>query len=314
MTGTSSLPFDLPEGDPIPDLYEILHTHREATADDLRRAYRKCALQTHPDKWSHLDPNSAEAQAKTSEFQKIGFAYTILKDTKRRQIYDRTGSIDDLDDTLEAGKDWDAYFRELWSGVVDASTIEQFAKTYKGSDEEHRDIIAAYSLHGGDLDLIFTEVMLAEIEDEQRFIEVIEKAIKDKKIKRTKNFTKSKKGSKERKKKAEKEAEEADALRKELGLDDQLRKVKDRKSKRKRGGEDDDGDDDDAAFKALIRQRSTSRMGSIIASIEEKYVQQEAKKGKKSKKGAKKQKTKPAFSEPSEEEFMALQAKLFGKK
>ncbi|ORX73364.1 DnaJ-domain-containing protein [Linderina pennispora] len=289
MTGTNSLPFDLPEGEDVPDLYEVLNTHREATSDDLRRAYRKRALQTHPDKWTHLDPDSAEAKAKTIEFQKVGFAYTILKDTKRRQIYDRTGSVENLD-TLEAGKDWDAYFRELWSGIVDATTIAQFAKTYKGSDEERQDIISAYNLHSGDLDLIFTEVMLAEIEDEQRFVEVIEKAIKDKELKRTKAFTKSKKGSKERKRKAEAEAAEANALRKELGLDDQLRK-------------------------ALIRQRSSNRMDSIIANIEEKYIQQASKKGKKNGKASKKQKTaKPTFSEPSEEEFQALQAKLFGKK
>ncbi|KAI8322727.1 DnaJ-domain-containing protein [Martensiomyces pterosporus] len=324
---SKGLPFDLAEGEDVPDLYTVLGARRDATDEELRKAYRKRALLTHPDKWAHLDPASEEAQSKTQEFQKIGFAYSILKDTKKRKVYDQTGSVDDILDVAEEGKDWDAYFRELWSGVVDASTIEQFAKSYKGSDEERRDILAAYKLHDGDVDLIFTEVMLAEVEDEERFIGIIEQAIKDKDIKRTRKYTKTKQRSKERAQKAAEEAAEAEALRKELGLDDKLRKIKgDKKSKRKRDSsgdaekeEDDDDDDDDegdeGAIKALIRQRTTSRMSAIIANIEEKYTAQATgkKNGKKSKKG-RQQKQPAAFSEPSEEEFQALQAKLFGKK
>ncbi|KAJ2480497.1 hypothetical protein EV174_003712, partial [Coemansia sp. RSA 2320] len=259
--------------------------------------------------WAHLDPASAEAQQKTAEFQKIGFAYAVLKDSKRRKLYDTTGSLSD--DVIEEGKDWDAYFRELWSGVVDASTIDQFSKAYKGSDEEQGDIVAAYRLHDGDLDLIFTEVMLAGVDDEPRFIEVIEHAIKNRLIKRTKQYSKSKRGSDLRKSQAAKEAIEADALRKELGLDDKLRKVK--ADKRKRSAiqpptDGDDDDNDDGAITALIRQRADSRMNAIISNIEQKYANPAA-----SKKG--KRKAKPeAFVEPSEEEFLALQAKMFAKK
>ncbi|KAJ1963495.1 hypothetical protein GGI12_002027 [Dipsacomyces acuminosporus] len=324
---SKGLPFDLAEGEDVPDLYELLEAKRDATEEELRKAYRKRALRTHPDKWAHLDPESEEAKSKTQEFQMIGFAYSILKDAKKRKIYDQTGSVEDLADVIEEGKDWDAYFRELWSGVVDAATIEQFAKTYKGSDEERSDIINAYRLHDGDLDLIFTEVMLSDIvEDEQRFIDAIESAIKSKEIKRTKVFTKSKKLSKERAKRAQDEAEEAEALRKELGLDDKLRKAKkdSKKSKRKRGGskeggdgegeEEEDEDADEGAIRTLIRQRTNSRMNAIIANIEEKYTAEgSTKKGKKGKRG-KQAKSMPAFSEPSEEEFLALQAKLFGKK
>ncbi|KAJ2710139.1 hypothetical protein H4R19_003895, partial [Coemansia spiralis] len=212
-----------------------------------------------------------------------------------------TGSTDGLLDVVEEGKDWNAYFRELWSGVVDATTIEKLAKTYKGSAEEKADILAAYNQHQGDIDMILTEVMLAEVDDEPRIVAVIEAAIKDKTIKRTKAFTRTKKGAKKRRSAADSEAAEAAELRKELGLDDQLRRVK-----RAR-----DSDDEHAQIQALVRQRTSSRMNAVIANIEEKYAQKQParKKGKKSKASAA-----AAFSEPSEEEFQALQAKMFGKK
>ncbi|KAJ2763333.1 hypothetical protein H4S06_000149, partial [Coemansia sp. BCRC 34490] len=122
-----------------------------------------------------------------------------------------------------------------------------------------------------------------------------------------------------------KEAAEADALRKELGLDDKLRKAKGAERKRKRSKRSDDDDDDAGSdegdadgIKALIRQRTNSRMSAIIANIEEKYVSKQNAGGKKSRKNGasakqKKQKT-SAVEEPSEEEFLALQAKLFAKK
>ncbi|KAI9501391.1 DnaJ domain-containing protein [Coemansia spiralis] len=318
--------FGLADDEQVPDLYVLLEVSKEATEDELRKAYRKRALHTHPDKWAHLDSESPEALAKTQEFQQVGFAYSILKDPKRRKLYDTTGSVSDIIDIVEEGKDWNTYFRELWSGVVDATTIEQFAKTYKGSDEEMADILAAYSRHDGDIDLIFTEVMLADVEqDEARFIAAIEDAIKGKLIKRTRAFTKSKKRSSERIARVREEAAEADALRKELGLDEKLRKVKaDRKAaKRKRSDAGhDDSDDGDASdgtdIKTLIRQRTNSRMFAIIANIEEKYASQSSKgkksKGKKSTKASSKPKKSAKLEEPSEEEFMALQAKLFGKK
>ncbi|KAI9467432.1 hypothetical protein LPJ78_005723 [Coemansia sp. RSA 989] len=295
-------PFETEDGGEIPDLYELLNVSRKATDDELRKAYRKCALRTHPDKWAHLDPESEEAKAKTLEFQQLGFAYSILKDPKKRANYDRTGSVDDILDVVEEGKDWDAYFRELWSGVVDASTIQQFSDKYKNSSEERVDILAAYKRHKGDIGLILTEVMLAEVEDEPRFIEIIEAAIAKKELKRTKQYTLSKKDALKRKRQAEDEAAEAAELRKELGLDDQLRKIK--KGKRKH-----DNEDEEVAIGALIRQRTSSRMNAIIANIEEKYASQPAKKKK-----SKGRKQPAAYAEPSEEEFQALQAKLFANK
>lgn len=67
------------------DLYSILGISRYATADELKRAYRKVALENHPDR----NPNDP---VKEERFKKAAEAYEILSDPERRALYDRTGS------------------------------------------------------------------------------------------------------------------------------------------------------------------------------------------------------------------------------
>ena len=65
------------------DYYKVLGVERTATKDDIKRAYRKLALDCHP------DVNTGdEAQER---FISIGEAYEVLSDTEKRQCYDRTG-------------------------------------------------------------------------------------------------------------------------------------------------------------------------------------------------------------------------------
>ena len=66
------------------DYYEILETTRTATADEIKKAYRKQALRYHPDR----NPGNAEAEKK---FKEISEAYEVLSDDKKRQLYDRYG-------------------------------------------------------------------------------------------------------------------------------------------------------------------------------------------------------------------------------
>src|SRR5271165_6816688 len=66
------------------DFYTTLGVARDASADDLKRAYRKLAMQYHPDR----NPNNKQAEAK---FKELNEAYDVLKDDQKRAAYDRFG-------------------------------------------------------------------------------------------------------------------------------------------------------------------------------------------------------------------------------
>ena len=66
------------------DYYEVLGVSRDATADDLKKAYRKLAVKYHPDK--NPDDKSAE-----EKFKEVSEAYDVLNDDQKRAAYDRYG-------------------------------------------------------------------------------------------------------------------------------------------------------------------------------------------------------------------------------
>ncbi|MBK1656928.1 molecular chaperone DnaJ [Paracraurococcus ruber] len=66
------------------DYYEVLGVSREATEDDLKKAYRKQAMKYHPDR----NQGDKEAEAK---FKELNEAYDVLKDGEKRAAYDRFG-------------------------------------------------------------------------------------------------------------------------------------------------------------------------------------------------------------------------------
>ncbi len=66
------------------DLYQTLGVAKNASADDLKKAYRKLAMQYHPDR----NPGDAAAEHK---FKEANLAYEILKDEQKRAAYDRYG-------------------------------------------------------------------------------------------------------------------------------------------------------------------------------------------------------------------------------
>src|SRR5471032_2040841 len=66
------------------DYYEILQVERTATDGEIKTAYRKLAMQFHPDR----NPNNPEAEEK---FKECSEAYTVLSDGDKRAAYDRFG-------------------------------------------------------------------------------------------------------------------------------------------------------------------------------------------------------------------------------
>ncbi|KAI8880617.1 DnaJ-domain-containing protein [Backusella circina FSU 941] len=65
------------------DLYQVLGIPKSATADEIKKTYRKLALKYHPDK----NPNSAD------KFKEISHAYEVLGDEQKRRVYDRYGEL-----------------------------------------------------------------------------------------------------------------------------------------------------------------------------------------------------------------------------
>ncbi len=66
------------------DYYEILGVSRNATAEEIKKAYRQMALKYHPDR----TPGDKEAEEK---FKDASEAYEVLSDTEKRRIYDQFG-------------------------------------------------------------------------------------------------------------------------------------------------------------------------------------------------------------------------------
>src|ERR1700716_2987999 len=86
------------------DFYDILGVSKSADADELKRAYRKLAMQFHPDR----NPGDQSAEHK---FKDINEAYDVLKDDQKRAAYDRFGHA-----AFENGRRWPRDFAGGFSG------------------------------------------------------------------------------------------------------------------------------------------------------------------------------------------------------
>lgn len=70
------------------DYYQILNLDKTASEEDIKKSYKKLALQYHPDK----NPGNDEACEK---FKEVSEAYSILINKEKRNQYDMMGSVDE---------------------------------------------------------------------------------------------------------------------------------------------------------------------------------------------------------------------------
>lgn len=272
--------------------YEVLSVSNDATADQIKTAYRKAALRHHPDKVSPETRNDAH-----KKFQEIAFAYAVLSDEKRRRRYDTTGNTSEsLKDDEDF--DWVDFFREQTAAMVDGDMIEQIKKDYQGSPEEKEDVLRVYEEQEGDMDALYETIMCSNVlDDDERFRGIIDEAIEKKDVPNYPAYAKETKAArKKRVQKAKVEEAEALELAEELGVKDKLfGKGSNGKTGQKIGKKTNDED----ALKALIQQRQKGRAEGFIESLEAKYG------------GSKRSKRK--IDEPPEELFEKNAKKVRGK-
>lgn len=107
------------------DYYKIMGVARDATADEIKRAYRKLARKYHPDV-------SKEAQAE-SKFKELGEAYEVLKDVEKRAAYDQLGANWQSGQQFKPPPNWDTGY-EHHGGFADGggSTYSDFFESLFG--------------------------------------------------------------------------------------------------------------------------------------------------------------------------------------
>jgi len=104
------------------DYYEIMGVDRDATQDEIKRAYRKLARKYHPD--VNKDENAED------RFKEVGEAYEVLKDPEKRAAYDQLGANWRAGQDFRPPPDWDQGFEFHGGGFTEADA-ESFSDFFE---------------------------------------------------------------------------------------------------------------------------------------------------------------------------------------
>lgn len=137
------------------------------------------ALKFHPDRLEKADAKDGEM------FQRILTAYNVLKDSAKRDVYDRTGEICSkdpfaADQFVEAYQHFRRKFPELRT-----RDIESFADQYRFSEEEEKDLLGFFVENKGNLTDLLEHIVLSRDSDVPRFLAFFDRALESKQHRRT---------------------------------------------------------------------------------------------------------------------------------
>ncbi len=111
-----------------PNYYEVLGVTQSASADEVRRAYKKEALKHHPDR----NPGNAAAEA---QFKLVNEAYQVLSDPEKKEIFDRFGheGLEGRGGFSNAG-DVFSHMQDLFSEMFSGGGFGGFGGVRRGAD------------------------------------------------------------------------------------------------------------------------------------------------------------------------------------
>jgi molecular chaperone DnaJ len=131
------------------DYYEILGVEREASPDEIKRAYRRLAREHHPDV-NHGNPEAEET------FKRISEAYAVLIDDDKRRQYDRVGAGGDFAFTGGMPDLWEL-FQSAFGGSPFAARARRGAHVEVGVTLELIDV-----LNGAQREITYSRIALCE--------------------------------------------------------------------------------------------------------------------------------------------------------
>ncbi len=128
------------------DYYEVMGVARDASQDDIKKAYRRLARKYHPD--------VSKEEGAEALFKELGEAYAVLKDPEKRAAYDQLGKDWQAGQDFRPPPGWDAGFEYSGSGFDgDASQFSDFFDSLFGEhlrEQQHERQRSGFNMRGED--------------------------------------------------------------------------------------------------------------------------------------------------------------------